>query len=177
MSSSLGVVDFNSYGRGLANLQEIYKNGQLEVLEIIPVCGGLTLILSGSSEQMAKIIKDLPHEDRDHLAIIEKYDPQILRALYSLDSSPVLGHLLVLEGEFAGDLLEQAARAIESDLSIVDLKVPRGASRTGFLLLTHEQEKNLVSFRTAIGDGLTRVTLIRGVADQFKKYFDLAPKA
>lgn len=175
--NSLGVVEFNSYGHGLATLQEIYSKAEIEVLEIIPVCGGLTLILSGPATKMNETLKPLPPEDRENMIIVESYDQMVLRALYSLENSPVKTNLLILEGTFAGDLLAQAQRAATEKIAIVDLKVPRGAARAGYLLLTHESEKSLDAFRSKIGDGLTRVTMIRNVADGFKKYFDLVPKA
>lgn len=174
---SLGVIEFNSYGHGLAMLQEIYKKADLEVLEMIPVCGGLTLVLSGSTALMNETLKVIPREEGESLAIVENYNPGILRALYSLENAPIRTNLLILEGPFAGDLMTHAQRALENQIEIVEFKVPRGAVRSGVLLLSHENEKTLSTFRSAIGDGLTRVTLIRDIADGFQRYFDLAPKS
>lgn len=168
---ALLVTDINSYGRGLANLQEILQLPGFELIEVVPRGSGLTLLVGGAKKQLDDLVRDLSTEDRERLSLIEKPAPSLLRFLYSLESASLASNLLIIEAEFAGTLLSCANRALLSDIAIVDLKIPRGQARTGSLVLTSANEKSLHQFRQNLEEDAWKATMIGNLAPGFEKYF------
>lgn len=177
-SKSLAVLQFRSLGRGLSNMQMLFASKGIEILEMIRHLTGITLLVSGGEDDLRRILRELPHEDRIRVHLIPELDEKVLRAIYSLDHSPITSHLLVIESESAGDLVQQCQRAVVSGIAVVDCKLPRGAMTVGHLLLTESDEKKIERFRS-VAERVPELqtTLVRDVHENFSKFFDVTPKS
>ena len=171
-ASDLAVLQYKAYGAALLGVQRLMQTGDFEIFELIPVGDGLVALLTG--RDLKKALHDFADEQ-----VIEKHffeKPSFLRALYSLETSMVRDHLLVLESPMAGRILYEAERALAAKLAIVDLKLGRGTQKQSVLLLTSAAQNQLQDFADSCLAAV-QSTFVANLDERFKKYFEIAPRA
>lgn len=170
-SADLAVLQYQGYGSALLGVQRLLEAADFEILELIPVGDGLIALLTGTD------IKKALHELIDE-HLLEKHffeKPSFLRSLYSLDTSAVRDHLLVLESPMAGRVLYEAERALAAKVAIVDLKLGRGTQKQSVLLLTSANQHQLRDFADSCSTAV-QATFVADLDERFKKYFEIAPR-
>lgn len=171
MASDLVVLQYKAYGSGLLGVQRLLQATNIEILELVPVGDGLVALLTGID------IKKAVHEFADEQATEKHFfeKPSFLRALYSLETSMMRDHLLVLESPMAGRILYEAERALAAELAIVDLKLGRGTQKQSVLLLTSATQNQLQDFADSCSAAV-QSTFVANLDKRFKKYFEIAPR-
>ena len=158
-SDALGIFQFSNLGEALKELNSFAK-----ILELIPMGERTTALIVAPREALNQV-------EAGHKAIIEKPHPRLLPSYYSLENSNLESHVLVCESKFVGDLFLACNEMLENGLKVVDLRVPRGESSFGYLMMTSEVEIPNLKYKS----NLMKINQVKNLGNGIKDYYNILP--
>ena len=133
----VGIYQTKSLGSGYSLLQDAFLLSGVELIESIPGGGGLVLILKGQEKDLQSLAVKAGADSRYGFHLIRQHADSILQVLYSLNTSGLSEHFSVFETEDTVELFRVAEEAMNTGLSLVEIKLQRGSSvGRGHLILT-----------------------------------------
>ena len=164
-----GVLVFNSLGAAFQALHLAGLRDDVEVIELIPLGTKAQLLLKGGADSLKSLMQQVSIADIETVTLLPNWNQRVERAFYSLEHATPQGSLLFVESGSLGSLFEIAHRALQQELQIVDLKIPRGSNASGILILTASRITD--QFIESLKNLGVQTTRVNEPSPALRKYF------
>jgi len=183
MSLDLAILQVKSLGRGHLLAQRVLGEDQrkagVALLDFFNLGGECVLLIQGPQDLLMNLIKDSPSRELVRSQVIENVHADVLNALMSLDTAPIIQFSAIIESPFLGDILAIAQEAVTKGLKITELLIARRKGALSSLIVTAGDSGQEVSILQEMKEKLPAealMTIISPVNEGYSDYFSVNPQ-
>lgn len=125
-------------GSAFTAIQSAGTFPEISVLEMIPLSSTAQVLFEGPTDILVKLRKYLPTADLEKSVIIENPHPSVLKAFYHLETSSLDNDLVIIEGDFAGYVLQTLDACLKDGMKLIDFRQPKHSQAMTSVYLSAE---------------------------------------
>lgn len=172
MTTATGVFQFKSIAANYRAINLCSYSKNIKILEAAPMGLSSQLVVQGPSVDIETLQKSMRTGDLIRSQVFVDLDPRILKALLSLETSPLKTSLVTLEAAFLGDLFMAAQVLLGAGCLIVELRQMRSHPPHGYLVLTTDQPQSVESLLAKEEFKKLSFDLIEEIKPSLREFFD-----